>query len=393
MLNNFLRGWRACAPADLGGRPTHQIFHISHLTSDKVGLRPSLRWLLWRIKKYAGLLVLFVALWGIHGSCVSVAADWQHVLRTAQSKVVKIYGAGGLRQLEAYQTGLLISPSGHVLTAWSYVLDTDDLVALLDDGSKWQATLQAYDPVLELAVLKLPVGDTVFPYFDLGEAAARQAREGQRVLVLSNLFGIATGDEAVSVLQGTITAVAPLDARRGAYRSPFRGDVYILDASANNPGAAGGGLVDWDGQLLGVLGKELRSRVTGTWLNYALPAASIHDSVQHLLRGQAPRAEVVAEVPQQPATAPRLGFVLIPPVLARTPPYVDSVFRNSAAEEAGLRPDDLVVFVGDTPIPSVPALEEALARHELRQPLMLSVLRDGDLLELELKTRAEAFVP
>ena len=42
-----------------------------------------------------------------------------------QPKLVKIYGAGGFRGLEAYQSGFLISSEGHVLTVWSYVLDTD----------------------------------------------------------------------------------------------------------------------------------------------------------------------------------------------------------------------------------------------------------------------------
>ena len=37
-------------------------------------------------------------------------------IRDAQRKVVKIYGAGGVRGLEAYQTGILISAEGHVLT-------------------------------------------------------------------------------------------------------------------------------------------------------------------------------------------------------------------------------------------------------------------------------------
>ena len=94
------------------------------------------------------------------------------------------------------------------------------------------------------------------------------------MLAFSNLFGIATGDEPVSMLHGVVSAVAPLDARRGAFATNFRGDVYVVDAAANNPGAAGGALTDSQGRLLGMLGKELRSSLTGTWLNYALPVSA-----------------------------------------------------------------------------------------------------------------------
>ena len=48
------------------------------------------------------------------------------VIDSVQPKMVKIYGSGGIRGLEAYQSGFLISPEGHVLTVWSYVLDSED---------------------------------------------------------------------------------------------------------------------------------------------------------------------------------------------------------------------------------------------------------------------------
>jgi len=49
-------------------------------------------------------------------SCVEVRAD-SNLSPTALC--VKIFGAGGLRGLESYQTGVLISDEGYVLTAWS----------------------------------------------------------------------------------------------------------------------------------------------------------------------------------------------------------------------------------------------------------------------------------
>ncbi len=54
------------------------------------------------------------------------------VTRKAQAAAVKIYGAGG-SGLEAYQSGFLVSPDGHIATAWSTVLDVDPKI-VLDDG-------------------------------------------------------------------------------------------------------------------------------------------------------------------------------------------------------------------------------------------------------------------
>ena len=110
----------------------------------------------------------------------------------AQPKVVKIYGAGGLRGLEAYQTGLLISAEGHVLTAWSYVLDSDFITVILHDGRKFEAKLLGFDPRLEVAVLK--IDGAGLPHFDLRQAV--EAEAGTRVLALEQSFRRGDGERA-----------------------------------------------------------------------------------------------------------------------------------------------------------------------------------------------------
>ena len=116
------------------------------------------------------------------------------------------------------------------------------------------------------------------PHFDL--AKSPPATAGTRVLAFSNLFGVATGAEPASVQHGTISAVTTLDARRGAYETPYQGPIYVLDAMTNNPGAAGGALTDLEGHLLGVLGKQLRNAENNVWLNFALPTAQFAKSVE-----------------------------------------------------------------------------------------------------------------
>ena len=338
-----------------------------------------------RVGNYLSLLACCAML--VYGTSAQ-AADLQRTIRNAQQKVVKLYGAGGLRQMEAYQTGILISPEGHILTSLSYVLDTDDLVAVLDDGRKLHPEIVGTDPVRELAVLRPKSEQQGLPHFDL--AASVSGHAGQRVLAISNLYNIATGDEAASVLQGVITAVAPLDARRGAQQTPYRDTVYVLDAQANNPGSAGGALIDWHGQLIGVLGKELRSRMTGTWLNYALPATDLAPVVADILVGRDVESLATDSLPPEEAlTTADLGFMLVPDVLRRTPPYIDAVVPNSSAAKAGLQADDLVVFVGDDPVVSCNALTGLLARLEKQDGATISVLRDGTLHVVSLSTSTE----
>jgi serine protease Do len=314
------------------------------------------------------------------------AASFTQVARQVQPKVVKIYGAGGIRGLEHYQSGILISGKGHVLTVSSYVLDSDEVTVVLDDGRHFTAQQVAADPLTEIAVLKFDPGTDEVPHFDLSAAAT--ADSGARVLAFSNLFGIAAGEEPVSVLHGVVSAVAPLEARRGSFTTNFHGNVYVVDASANNPGAAGGALTDSQGRLLGMLGKELRSSLTDTWLNYALPVAAFAPTVEDILAGRFTPAELKeVDRPANPLSLAALGIVLVPDVVTRTPPYIDRVVANSPAAAAGLRPDDLLVMIDSQVASSCRQAMHSIERLERDATVRIGVLRGEQFLEVTLKIK------
>jgi S1-C subfamily serine protease len=317
------------------------------------------------------------------------AADLMHEV---QPKVVKLYGAGGFRGLEPYQTGFLVSDDGYVATVWSYVLDTDPIIVHMSDGRKFDARLIYNDPQLEFAILKFD--GKGLPYFDLDKAAT--AEPGERVWAFSNLYNVATGNEPVSVQRGLISVKTRLEARRGVYKTPFRGEVYVVDAITNNPGAAGGVLVNRKGELLGMLGKEMRNSLTNTWLNYAVPVDAFRKQAQDVMAGKivgttGSTPDVEQRKADHPLTLELLGIVLVPNVLERTPPFVDDVRPGSAAAKAGVQPDDLVLYVADSRttnprlIQSCKALREELGYIDRDDTITLTVIRGEKLVQFTLK--------
>ncbi len=317
---------------------------------------------------------------------LSAADSFAAVIAETQPKMVKIYGAGGPRGLESYQSGFLISDQGHIVTVWSYVLDTDYITATLDDGRKFEAKLLGADPRLDLAVLKVEARE--LPHFEL--AAGVPGEAGNRVLAFSNLFGVATGDEPASVQHGIIAVKTRLDARRGTFETPYHGSVYVLDAMTNNPGAAGGALTNLHGELLAMLGKELRSAQNNIWLNYSLPIEELRSSIEQILQGKfRPGEDKTTTKPVDAIDLAQLGLVLVPDVLDRTPPYVDLVRADSPAGLAGVKSDDLVVFVGDNLVHSCKGFREELSRIERDSKLRIVLMRDQELVEVEIQPVAE----
>jgi S1-C subfamily serine protease len=307
------------------------------------------------------------------------------VIESAQQKIVKIYGAGGYRGMEPYQSGFLISPEGHILTVFSYVLDTDYITVVLWDGRRFEAKLLGADPRLEAAVLKIDAA--ALPCFNLAEAV--EAAPSARVLALSNTFGVAMGDEPATVQHGIVSVVTNLAARRGVFETPYRGPVYVVDATTNNPGAAGGALVDRRGRLLAMLGKEMQNALNNTWLNYALPIDQLRPSVEEIRAGRfmPPTAEAERK-PERSLELRSLGVVLVPDVLERTPPYVDHVEPGSPAEQAGMRPDDLIVLLGDRLIQSRKALAQELEFVDFEDEVKLTLIRQQELVEVTLRGAA-----
>lgn len=318
-------------------------------------------------------------------SNLAPAAGFARVSLDVFPKLVKIYGAGGVRGLEPYQSGFLISSEGHILTVWSYVLDTDFIGVTLGDGRRYTAEVLGADPRIEIAILKVDAKNT--DYFELSDAA--DLRLGQRVLAYSNLFGVATGDEPYSLMHGVVSAKTELQARRGVFETPYRGDVFIVDAITNNPGGAGGVLTDRRGRIAGILGKELRNSQSGTWLNYAIPVANLRTSVDAILSGKVrpPQVDPDRVQPAEPLTLSGLGLGLIPNVLAKTPPYVDSVRPDSPAAKAGLKRDDLILFINDLIVSSRAALEEEMSFIDRIDEARLVVQRGRELIEITIEMK------
>ena len=303
--------------------------------------------------------------------------------RETQRRVVKVYGAGGLTGLEAYQSGFLVSPDGHIATAWSYVLDVEPIV-VLDDGRRFESEIVGFQPALELAVLKIDASD--LPYFEVPDDAG--VTWGDPILAVSNLFGIASGNEPASVMQGNVASVTKLDARRGTFKTVYRGQILVLDLIANNPGAAGGAVVDAEGNLVGMLGKELRDTATGVWLNYALPADKLRTVIGDIIAGKVTTVATDDE-PMLPRNESHnletLGLVLIPDVLESTPVFVDAVTSSGPAAKADLRPDDLILLLNGKRLKSQQSLLDRLRRIDRRDTVELTIQRDNEILPLTLK--------
>ncbi|RMG38144.1 MAG: serine protease [Planctomycetota bacterium] len=324
------------------------------------------------------------------------ATDRHSVIRHVQQRVVKIFGAGGLGSLAPYASGFLVSPEGHVVTVWSHVLDAETVTVVLDNGRRFSASVLGAEPPLDLAVLKLDLGD--YPpdlsHFDL-ESEAGTASVGTRIFAFSNMFQVATGDEPVSVQRGVVAAFARFPFRRGAYVTTYDGPVYVVDAVTNNSGAEGGVITTLDGRLIGMIGKQRRHADTSAWVNYALPISTLKQPIREIITGTFRPSTPQERAERTPKNyRPRdFGLVLVPDVVFRTPAFIDAVIPGSPAQKAGLRADDPTVFDNDQLTQSIRDVEESIGRLQPGERLRIVVRRGDELIAVEMTAPAKPAAP
>lgn len=322
------------------------------------------------------------------------------VANQVNRKMVKVFGAGGFRGLVSYGTGVFINKEGYFLTINSHILDTRDLRIHTWDGTRYHCEVVCREPELDMALCKIKWGDRpseIEDYFDIESALKREPlKAGTNILAFNNMFQLALRDDPVTLQRGVIAAYAPLYGRIGVFNAAYRGNVYVLDAITNNPGSAGGAITTRKGELVGLIGKELRNELTNTWMNFAIPIhASTEAPDKDGKKITVSIADMVAKKEDYRPIPPREiakniafhGIVLVPNVVERTPPYVEEVIPGSPADKATprLKADDLIVYVEGLPVPDINTFNSILATYPAGSEIKLEVQRGDKLTTVGLK--------
>jgi serine protease Do len=138
-------------------------------------------------------------------------------------------------------SGFIISDDGLVLTNSHVVFGRQAITVTLDDGRKTQAKLLGADPILDVAVLRIPVPPEGHPKANLGDSDA--IRIGEEVVAIGNPLG----------LEQTLTRGVVSGVNRILPESPMSVMLPLIQTDAPiNPGNSGGPLLNLCGQVIGI---------------------------------------------------------------------------------------------------------------------------------------------
>jgi len=248
------------------------------------------------------------------------------------------------------------------------------------DGTSHEATVLKRDRVRQVAILKV---QTETPdYFELSNESVGE--KGDWIIALSNAFKVADKQEPLSATLGVVSLRTVLEARLTKRDVAYKGELVLIDAIVSNPGAAGGVVLNIEGEVVGMIGKVINSSETNTRLNYAVPNTFLADFVANKQTDQ-----VVDTTAEQVLGQADLGIKLFKLGGRSNPAYIDRVMRGSPAADAKLRTDDMIVAIAGQKIGSVKEYLNMVETLRPEEEILIIVKRGIDLIRVRLTPRVK----
>ncbi len=270
-------------------------------------------------------------------------------------------------------SGVIISEDGYILTNNHVVDFADEVTVQTVDEKTFHAKIIGRDPSTDLAVLKIDANNLP----TLENADSDKARVGEWVLAVGNPFEYLTS----TVTAGIISAKGrDLNIIQGARTI----EQFIQTDAAINPGNSGGALVDASGKLLGI--NTAIASETGSYAGYsfAIPVNLAISIANDIIKngGNIERTSLGVEVfvvDEQFAKEQKLGV--------SEGLLVNSVGENSAAQYAGVLPNDVLVEIDGKKLQKFDDLKQKIEMAKVGDSVLLKVYRNGKYLDIPVRLK------
>ncbi|HSB42236.1 MAG TPA: DegQ family serine endoprotease [Methylomirabilota bacterium] len=263
-------------------------------------------------------------------------------------------------------SGVIVDPSGIVLTNAHVVERATDIEVATADGKKHKAKLAGVDRKTDLAVLKLQ-GSGPYPAATLGDSDS--VKVGDWVLAIGSPFG----------LQKTVTAGIISAKGRSIGQGPF--DDFLQTDAAINPGNSGGPLVNMSGEVIGINSAILSRTGGNVGIGFSIPVNMAKRIYTELAaKGKVTRGWLGVSIqPLTPELAKSFGLKEPSGVL------ISDVMQGSPAASAGIASGDIIIEFDRKRVESPQELQKVVAATSPGRAVPLKVWRDKGEKSLEIK--------
>jgi Do/DeqQ family serine protease len=278
---------------------------------------------------------------------------------------------GGSQTQRSLGSGVIVDPSGLIVTNVHVVEGADEVKVALTDKREFEASIVLKDKRSDLAILRIKDGHERFPHLDLANSEALQV--GDVVLAVGNPFGVGQ-----TVTHGIVSALARTQVGITDYQ------FFIQTDAAINPGNSGGALVDLAGNLVGI-NTAIFSRSGGSQgVGFAIPS--------NMVRVVVASAEHGGKAVERPWLGAKLQAItaeLADSLSLKRPvgALVANVMRGGPAAQSGLKVGDVIVSVDKQDVDDPNAFDYRFGTKPLGGTAELGIVRSGRQMDVKVALR------
>ena len=280
------------------------------------------------------------------------------------------------REQKGSGSGVIIRQDGYIVTNNHVVENATKISVTLNNNEQYDASVVGTDPVTDVAIIK--VDATGLPTIPLGDSD--QLRLGEWVLAI--------GSPLSYNLRSTITAgiVSAKGRSMPNTTGEFKIESFIQTDAAVNPGNSGGALVNKKGELVGINTAIISQTGSYSGYSFAVPVNIVKRVVGDLMDyGKVQRAVLgisMGTVDKKIAEEMKLSSV--------SGVYINEVSKGSAAEEAGLQKNDVIIAIDGQTITDASSVQAKVNGYHPGDKAEITYIRDGKTKTAEVVFHAAA---
>jgi serine protease Do len=260
-------------------------------------------------------------------------------------------------------SGFIIDKSGYIVTNNHVVENADKITVILKDETQYEAEVVGLDPVTDIALLKVDPKKALSAV-RLGNSS--ELRVGEWVAAIGSPFG----------LEYTVTAGIVSAKGRVIGSGPY--DDFIQTDASINPGNSGGPLINMQGEVVGI---NTMIIAAGQGIGFAIPVDQAKGIIAQLKSdGEVTRGWLGVTIQDLKGDlAEYYG------VEGKSGVMVAEVVPGDPADQAGIKPKDIITEVNGEKISTSRDLTNLAAGLGVGDTADVTILRDGKQKTLQVK--------
>ena len=282
----------------------------------------------------------------------------------------------GPQQTQGSGSGIIIRGDGYIMTN-NHVIDSSigqnglqtpgsKIEVALSNGKKYTAKVVGHDARTDLAVLKIEANN--LPAIEFADSSKVQV--GNQVVAIGNPGGME--------LQGSVTVGYVSGLNRAINGEGSQIKLIQTDASIN-PGNSGGALVNLEGKLVGVNSSKIAA-TEFEGIGFAIPSNNAKQISDALIQDKYIKGypnigiSISQEYTQDFASANNMPEGV----------GVDSVTFGSAAQQAGIKPGDVITELNGVRVKNPKELDDEKNKHKPGDVMNVKIYRQEKYITLSI---------